>query len=210
MVPATKESRKGNASLSPRSDLYWWQARRKSRRMFQRPFPFRSRSSQRSPAGMSFHVGPYMYRLNIAGIGCSVHFNTRIILIGRDVVPSRRREALTHELWHAWLFYVPQPKTEEEQAQLVSTSTEAMIVDLEAQGGERALRALSSTADEYPFGPDPAMARQKTSFASPTELQESGLVISDLNTLSSINSYMTAYGNEGLRKLLEANMEAVA
>lgn len=108
---------------------------------------FISAASSGEVGMMLFHVGPWEYWAVIQGQGCSASFVDRTIYIGQDVPPSRRREALAHELWEAWQFHVPAPRTREEQAQLYSTVSEAMIMDLERQGGEHALRAMEPCPD---------------------------------------------------------------
>lgn len=62
-------------------------------------------------------------------------YATRTIYIDQDLPPSRRKEELAHEAWHCWLFHVPPPADEEQEARLVALVLDALQMDLMEQGG---------------------------------------------------------------------------
>jgi hypothetical protein len=101
---------------------------------------------------MIFHVGPFRYTAVVSDRsifdeecneqeGRAVE-NRRLIILSHIVHPDRREEVLYHEIRHAWLFHVPPPANEEQEAQLGAMIREAFNRDLEQQGGREALAQL--------------------------------------------------------------------
>ena len=104
---------------------------------------------------MQFSVGASRYRLVISDRaiydedgneleGLAVE-GRRLLIVSYRVELERREEVALHELMHAWLFAVPEPRTNEERCNLAALVTRQYRVDLEAQGGEEALLQLPLT-----------------------------------------------------------------
>ncbi len=64
------------------------------------------------------------------------------ILMGSHVPPTERLGTLLHEVWHCWRFQCPGATEIEAECELFSMVAEAVIEDIEDQGGVRALLRL--------------------------------------------------------------------
>jgi hypothetical protein len=69
----------------------------------------------------------------------------RLLILSRTLDVDRRSEIAFHEYLHAWGFHVPQPSNEEERCNLASMARQQFDRDLDAAGGEGALRTLPPT-----------------------------------------------------------------
>lgn len=91
---------------------------------------------------MVFHVGPWIYHVVVQGERTYVNSQERTIYLSKSMPRRERFSAVWHELVHAWLFYVPQPRLEEEHARLVSFIAEGMRIDMDRQGGTARLEKI--------------------------------------------------------------------
>ena len=72
-------------------------------------------------------------------------WDNKRILIGDHVPRAERLLLLGHEIWHCWRFHSPKAHQEEEEADQVAIALEAIVEDLEDQGGIRTLMQLDVT-----------------------------------------------------------------
>lgn len=77
--------------------------------------------------------------------------SSRLILISPAVQPERREEVLYHELEHCWTWHVPPPTTEEQRCQLSATIMQSARLDLDRQGGIKALMGLKPEPLSLPY-----------------------------------------------------------
>lgn len=107
---------------------------------------------------MKFHIGPEVYTVRISGdrifhegeeaLG-TCEYASREILLSPTLRPEHRLTTLLHELRHAWQFHVPKPRTPEEEADLSAMVMKAFWRDFNANGKEKALRALGCVAEAF-------------------------------------------------------------
>lgn len=120
---------------------------------------------------MRFHVGPWVYRVEISegpifadegpeAMGLCIPSQRKIILSG--VIPVRMRlTTLIHELQHAWVAELGWSGDAESMANRAATFTIAVWRELLRQGGENALMRLTSEGivDQTKFVPSARMPR---------------------------------------------------
>jgi hypothetical protein len=110
---------------------------------------------------MEFHVGPWVYKVIVTADdplkdeqgrdACGIcDRDRREILLVASIPATSRLAVLLHELFHAWLFHVPRPRTEEEICELGATIIGQAYTDLLAAGGPAAVEALSVECAKAP------------------------------------------------------------
>ena len=101
---------------------------------------------------MQFRVGPYTYTLVVSDRaifdadgneleGVAVE-GRRLIILSPIVEPERRPEVACHELYHAFTFAFPAPRTEEEIADFTGLVARQFHQELHEQGGRQALMQM--------------------------------------------------------------------
>lgn len=122
------------------------------------------------PRALTFNIGPHTYHVEISADELRLEDGTRAvglcesetrrIRISFRVPRGDRLQVLLHELYHAWVNHVPEPRDEEEAADLYATVCTSAMRDLDEQGGAAALEALEP-ADSSELTASPALVLVK-------------------------------------------------
>jgi len=102
---------------------------------------------------MQFKIGPWLYSVFVAdgalydeeGGECAglCDWSENAIYISGAIPLERRSDVLLHELHHAWVYHFGEPEGAENRANSASSFTMMCINEFVAQGGDKAMMAMT-------------------------------------------------------------------